>query len=212
MWLHARDNPRHNTLRGCGASPTHTRGNAKDGVTPGFVAESPLGFPDPKWDTPLRSGRLVRRIPGVSLPLNPALIAAIPSGMKMRPLPEPGGFPDISRWLRSNATTPPVWIPNMPHPGGMPARPARMCRTSTHPSFHPPPPGPSANARPPEQTCIPLSLPTSASSPRLRAISRLFAPPAPASPQQKKSGISFRQSRSKSGAVPPVNPVPPPCL
>ena len=73
------------------------------------MPESPLGFPDPKWDTPLRSGRLVHRIPGVSLPLNPALIAAIPSGMKMRPLPEPGGFPDISRWLRSNATTPPVW-------------------------------------------------------------------------------------------------------
>ena len=127
MWLHARDNPRHNTLRGCGASPTHTRGNAKDGVTPGFVPESPLGFPDPKWDTPLRSGRLVRRIPGVSLPLNPALIAAIPSGMKMRPLPEPGGFPDISRWLRSNATTPPVIAPHhtrIPE-GCQPATPSR---------------------------------------------------------------------------------------
>ena len=31
--------PRHNHLRGCGAPPTLTRGNAVDGVTPGFGAE-----------------------------------------------------------------------------------------------------------------------------------------------------------------------------
>ena len=31
--------PRHNHLRGCGALPTHTRGNAADGATPGFGAE-----------------------------------------------------------------------------------------------------------------------------------------------------------------------------
>ena len=36
--------PRHNPLRGWGALPTHTRGNAADGVTPGFMAESP-------WDS-----------------------------------------------------------------------------------------------------------------------------------------------------------------
>ena len=30
------------------------------------------------------------------------------------PLPEPGGFPAISRWLRSNATTPPVMTRNAP--------------------------------------------------------------------------------------------------
>ena len=35
---------RHNPLRGCGVIPTHTRGNAGDGVTPGFMAESP-------WDS-----------------------------------------------------------------------------------------------------------------------------------------------------------------
>ena len=118
------------------------------------------------------------------------------------PLPEPGGFPDISRWLRSNATTPPVWIPNMPHPGGMPARPARMCRTSTHPSFHPPPPGPSANARPPEQTCIPLSLPTSPSSPRLRASARapVFLPPrSPHPPNKKRAGSAFANPAQSQG-------------
>ena len=127
-------------------------------------------------------------------PRNPQARTPAPGGRggtstnSLLSLPEPGGFPDISRWLRSNATTPPVWIPNMPHPGGMPARPARMCRTSTHPSFHPPPPGPSANARPPEQTCIPLSLPTSPSSPRLRASARapVFLPPRPPHPPTKK--------------------------
>ena len=36
--------PRHNPLWGWGALPTHTRGNAADGVTPGFMAESP-------WDS-----------------------------------------------------------------------------------------------------------------------------------------------------------------
>ena len=36
--------PRHNPLRGWGALPTHTRGNAADGVTPDFMAESP-------WDS-----------------------------------------------------------------------------------------------------------------------------------------------------------------
>ena len=35
---------------------------------------------------------------------------------------EPGGFPAISRWLRSEATTPPDSDPKKTHPGGMPAK------------------------------------------------------------------------------------------
>ena len=141
-------------------------------------------------------------------PRNPQARTPAPGGRggtstnSLLSLPEPGGFPDISRWLRSNATTPPVWIPNMPHPGGMPARPARMCRTSTHPSFHPPPPGPSANSRPPEQTCIPLSLPTSPSSPRLRASARapVFLPPrSPHPPNKKRAGSAFANPAQSQG-------------
>ena len=54
-------------------------------------------------------GRVLCAGSGGVAPLNPRLIAAIPSGMKMRPpSSEPGGFTECSRWLRSNATTPPV--------------------------------------------------------------------------------------------------------
>ena len=62
-----------------------------------------------RWDP---AGVLIpfRIQPGVSLTLNPGLMSCTPSGVPGTPLPEPGGFPDISRWLRSNATTPPVHV------------------------------------------------------------------------------------------------------
>ena len=41
--------PRHNPLRGWGALPDHTRGNAADGVTPGFMAESPWDSRRESW-------------------------------------------------------------------------------------------------------------------------------------------------------------------
>ena len=62
----------------------------------------------PQRSDPCR-GRVLCAGSGGVAPLNPRLIAAIPSGMKMRPpSSEPGGFTECSRWLRSNAMTPPV--------------------------------------------------------------------------------------------------------
>jgi hypothetical protein len=49
--------------------------------------------------------------------LNPAIMAGTPSGVPGTP-PQAGGLTAISRWLRSNATTPPVNEQNEPRTPG----------------------------------------------------------------------------------------------
>ena len=54
---------RHNRLRGCGAHPTHTRGNAADRVTPGFGAEPLRGSREgDHWTINYKRSRGVLRI------------------------------------------------------------------------------------------------------------------------------------------------------
>ena len=65
--------PRHNHLRGCGAPPTHTRGNAADGATPGFGAE------------PLRGSRKGNHCPKVST-IEPSTISGAAMFCASKPL------------------------------------------------------------------------------------------------------------------------------
>ncbi len=61
--------PRHNRLRGCGAPPTHTRGNAADGVTPGFGAEPLRGsVKGDHWTINYKRSRGVLRIENMGDP------------------------------------------------------------------------------------------------------------------------------------------------
>ena len=60
---------RHNHLWGCGAPPTHTRGNAADGVTPGFGAEPLRGsVKGDHWTINYKRSRGVLRIENMGDP------------------------------------------------------------------------------------------------------------------------------------------------